>query len=193
MEVVTIVPACELEGNQWVKQLPDIHIRKKHFGLQLIVTSSSGCLQVLHARCEDNLCKLCLPEAPEDNYCKTVSVKIPKAPEDNYGKTYLLLMQLKLNSRYNSSRRRSPFDSVYGFRPRFGQPPMRYPLNKIVADTDGHGHVTNILELAKARQSFQANKSRNQAPRCKIGQKIMLWSQNFNLHNVNKKMKTRWL
>ena len=69
-----------------------IYIRKKKICLQVVFRSSSGCLQVLQVLCEDNLCKVCLPEAPEDNYCKTVSVKTPEAPEDNYCKTYLLLM-----------------------------------------------------------------------------------------------------
>ena len=69
-EVVTIVRACELEGDQCVKKLPEI--------------------------------------------------------------------ELKLNSRYNSSRGSSPFHTLYGFTPRFGQAQMRYPLNKIVADTDRH-------------------------------------------------------
>ena len=52
-EVVTIVRACELEGDQWVKKLPEI--------------------------------------------------------------------QLKLNSRFNSSRGSSPVHTLYGFTPRFGQ------------------------------------------------------------------------
>ena len=77
--------------------------------------------------------------------------------------------------------------------PRFGQAQMPYPLNKIVADTDRHAQVTNNLKVAKERQSFQANKRRNQPPRWKIGQRVMLSSQNINLPNVNKKMKPRWL
>ena len=124
-EVVTIVRACELEGDQWVKKLPEI--------------------------------------------------------------------QLKLNSRYNSSRGSSPFHTVYGFTPRFGLAQMPYPVNKIVADTDRHAQVTHNLKIAKERQSFQANKRSNQPPRWKIGQKVMLSSQNINLRHVNKKMKPSWL
>ena len=70
---------------------------------------------------------------------------------------------------------------------------MRYPLNKIVADTYRHARVTDDLKIAKERQSFQANQRSNQPPRWKIGQKVMLSSQNINLPNVNKKMKPRWL
>ena len=70
---------------------------------------------------------------------------------------------------------------------------MPYPRNKIVADTDRHVNVTTNLNLANERQWLQANKRRNQAPRCKIGQKVMLSSQNINLRNVNKKMKPTWL
>ena len=124
-EVVTIVHAYELEGDQWVKELPEI--------------------------------------------------------------------QLKLNSRYNSSRGSSPFHTLHGSTPRFGQSQMPYPLNRIVADTDRHAQVTHNLKIAKQRQSFQANKRRNQPPRWKIGQKVMLSSQNINLPNINKKMKPRWL
>ena len=47
---------------------------------------------MLPVLCEVNLCKLCLPEGPEDNYGKTVSVKIAKAAEENYCERYLLLM-----------------------------------------------------------------------------------------------------
>ena len=69
-EVVTIVRACQLEGDQGVKKLPEI--------------------------------------------------------------------QLKLNSRCNSSRGSSPFHTLYEFTPRFGQAQMPYPLDKIVVHTDRH-------------------------------------------------------
>ena len=53
--------------------------------------------------------------------------------------------------------------------------------------------ATNNLKLANERQSFQANKRRNQPSRWKIQQKVLLSSQNINVPNVNKKMKSRWL
>ena len=124
-EVVTIVRACELEGDQWVKKLPEL--------------------------------------------------------------------QLKFNSRYNSSCGSSPFHTLYGFTPRSGRARLPYPLNKIVADTDRHAQGTNKLKIEKERQSFPAKKRRNQPPRWQIGQKVLLSSQNINLPNVNKKMKPRWL
>ena len=124
-DVVTLVCACELAGDQWVKKPPEI--------------------------------------------------------------------QLKLNSRYNYSCGSSPFHTLYEFTPRFRQAQMRYPLNKIVADTDRHAQVTNNLKIAKECQSFYTNERRNQPPRWKIGQKVMVSSQNINLPNVNKKMKPRWL
>ena len=70
---------------------------------------------------------------------------------------------------------------------------MRYPLNKIVADTDRHARVTDNLRLAKEYHFFQANKRRNLPPRWKIAQKVILSSQNIHYPNVNKKMKPRWL
>ena len=70
---------------------------------------------------------------------------------------------------------------------------MPYPLNKIIEETYRHALGTNNLKLAKERQSFEANKNRNQPLRSKIGQKVMLSSQNINLPNVNNKMKPRWL
>ena len=70
---------------------------------------------------------------------------------------------------------------------------MPYSLNKIAVDSDRHAEVTKNLTIAKDRQSFQANKRRDQPPRWKIGQKVMVSSQNINLPNVNKKMKPRWL
>ena len=124
-QVVTIVRACELEADQWVKKLPEI--------------------------------------------------------------------QQRLNSRYNSLRGSSPFHTLHGFTARFDQAQMLYHNNKIIAESDRHGEVTNNLKLVKERQSFQANKRRNQAPKWKIGQQLMLSTQNMNLPNVNKKMKPRWL
>ena len=82
-------------------------------------------------------------------------------------------IQLKLNITYNPSPGSSPFHTLYGFMPRFGQAQMHYPLNKIIADTDRHAQVTNHLKLAKEGQSFQPNKRRNQPPRWKIGQKVI--------------------
>ena len=117
-EVVTIVRACELEGDQYVKKLLDI--------------------------------------------------------------------QLKLNSRYNLSHGSSLFHILYGFTTRFGQAQMSYPLNKIVADTDGDAQGTNNLTLAKASQFFQPKKRTSKPPRWKIGQKVMLSSQNIDLPNGNK-------
>ena len=102
-------------------------------------------------------------------------------------------IQLKLNNRYNSSHGSSPFHTLYGFTTRFGQPQLPYPLIKIVAKTDRHAEVTKNLKLEKKRQSFQANKRRNQPPRWKIGQSVMLSSHNINLPNVNKQMIPRWL
>ena len=102
--------------------------------------------------------------------------------------TQLAEIQLKLHSRYNSSCSSYPFHTLYGFTPRFGQVQMLYPLNKIIVDTDRHGQVTNDLKLATKHQSLQVDKRRNQQPRCKIGQKVMLSSQNINFPNVNKKI-----
>ena len=70
---------------------------------------------------------------------------------------------------------------------------MPYPRNTIVAVIDSHAQVTKNLSLAKERQSFQANKRRRQPPRWKIGQKLILSSQNMNLPNDNKKMKPMWV
>ena len=122
-EVVTIVPAYEIEADQWVKKLEEIPLR--------------------------------------------------------------------LNSTCNWSRRRSPFHTLYAFTLRFGLPQMHYPLNKVVAHTDRHVQLTNILKQANERQSLQANKRSNQPPRCKIAQKVMLLLHSINLPNVNQKMKSR--
>ena len=119
-------------------------------------------------------------------------VRTYELERDQWVKTRLDI-QLKLNSRYNSYRDSSPYHTLYGFIPRFGQAQMPYPLNKLVADTDRHAQVTNNLKVAKVRQSFQANKRRHQPSRCKIEQKVMLSSQNINLPNVNKTRKPRWL
>ena len=124
-EVVTLVLTCELEGDQWVKKLPE--------------------------------------------------------------------KQLKLNITYDSSRGSSWFHTRYGFTPRFHEAQMPYALNKIVAELDRHAQAPNNLKLEKERQWFQADKRRNQPPRWKIAEKVMLLSEKINLPNVNKTMKPRWL
>ena len=98
-------------------------------------------------------------------------------------------VQLKLNSRYNSSRGSSLFHTLHGFTPRLGLAQMPYARNQIVADTDRHAQVTNYLKVAKERQSFAVNKSRHQPLRCKLAQKVTLSIPNINLPNVYKKMK----
>ena len=98
-------------------------------------------------------------------------------------------IQRKLNSRYHSSCSSSPFHTLYGFTARFGQAKMPYPLDKIVADIEWHAQVTDNLVLPKEAQSLQANKSRNQPPRWRIGRKVMLSLQNINLPNVQKNRK----
>ena len=70
---------------------------------------------------------------------------------------------------------------------------MHYQTNRIVAVTDRHAKVTNNTKLGKERQSLEANKARNQPPRCKIIQKVMLSSQYISLPHVNTNMTPRWL
>ena len=47
-------------------------------------------------------------------------------------------IQLKLKSRYDSSRGSSPVYALYAFTPRFGQAQMPYPPNEILAERDRH-------------------------------------------------------
>ena len=82
-------------------------------------------------------------------------------------------IQLKLNSRYDSSRGSSPFHTHYGFTSRFGEARMHHHLNMIVSDTDRHAEVTNNLKLAKKSQSFQGNKRRNSPARLRIVQRVL--------------------
>ena len=70
-------------------------------------------------------------------------------------------IEVRLNSRYNSSHVSSPFDTLDGFIQRFGQAQMPYPSNKIVAHTDRHAQVSDILNLVKERQLLQANRRRH--------------------------------
>ena len=70
---------------------------------------------------------------------------------------------------------------------------MPYPLNKMLGETDRHARVSNNLKLGKERQSFQANKRRNQPASCRILAKLTLSTQNIDLLNFNKKIKPRWL
>ena len=58
---------------------------------------------------------------------------------DGYqGVKKLPAIQVRQNSRYDSSHSGSPFDTLYGFTPRFGEAQMAYTLNKRVAETDRH-------------------------------------------------------
>ena len=64
----------------------------KKIGLQVVLRSSSGYLQVLQVLCEANLYKLYVLEGAKDNSYKSAYVKNSEAPDDNYSKTYLLSM-----------------------------------------------------------------------------------------------------
>ena len=58
-------------------------------------------------------------------------------------------IQLRLNSRYNTSRRNKPFVTVLGFDAKLGLHTIPYPINKYQTATEPHNDISHPLTNAK--------------------------------------------
>ena len=88
-------------------------------------------------------------------------------------------IQTALNSRYDSSRKATPFQTVYGFNPKLEAPFLPYPINYQPNPLTRHSAAAENLAKAKASQAIQANKKRRPAPLLHIGDRVWLNSQNL--------------
>jgi hypothetical protein len=102
-------------------------------------------------------------------------------------------IQLKLNSRYNASRRNNPFVTVLGFDAKLGLDSFPYPINNYQPASERHNTTSQALTQAKISQAKQANIHRTPEPQHKVGDQVLLSTKNINIQNTAPKMKPLWI
>jgi len=98
-------------------------------------------------------------------------------------------IQFKLNSRYDASRKLSPFQTVYGFNPKARPATLPYPQPIYLDAPLRHTTASGNLNQAKINQTTQANKHRTPEPKLNIGQKVLLSTDNITISSPNSKPK----
>ena len=98
-------------------------------------------------------------------------------------------IQLRLNLRYNASRRNNPFITVLDFDTKLGLNTFPYSINKYQPATECHNATSQALTSAKASQAKQANLHCTLEPKHKVGDKVLLSTKNINIQNISPKMK----
>ena len=93
-------------------------------------------------------------------------------------------IQLRLNLRYNGSRRNNPFVTVLYFDTKLGYNTFPYPINKYQPATESHDATTQALTSVKARRAKQANLHRTLEPKHKVGHTVSLSTKNINIKKV---------
>ena len=124
---------------------------------------------------------------------EVIQVARPCKAEGNEWLSKIPESQLRLNSRYNASRRNNPFVTVLGFDTKLGLDTFPYSINKYQPATEHHNATSQALTYTKARQVKQANLHHTPEPRNKLGDKVLLSTKNINIQNVLSKMKPLWI
>jgi hypothetical protein len=101
-------------------------------------------------------------------------------------------VQTKVNNRYSSSRKESPFHTIYGFQPRFTTTPLPIPIHSFSDPAKRHYEVAENLTQAKHKQILHANKHRTASPNYKVGDKVLLSTKNLPERYQNNKLTPRW-
>jgi len=102
-------------------------------------------------------------------------------------------IQLKLNSRDNTTRQHSPFFSLLGFEAKLGPSSFPYPITSDTPAEERHLDTSRNLYSSKVKQAKQANKKRSVPPLLSASQKVLLSTENINLLNTSRKLKPRWV
>jgi len=102
-------------------------------------------------------------------------------------------IQLKLNSRANTTRQHSPYFSLLGFEAKLGPFSFPYPINPYTPAEERHLDTSRNLYSFKVKQAKQANKKRSVLLLLSTSQKVLLSTENLNLLNTSRKLKPRWV
>jgi len=109
-------------------------------------------------------------------------------------------IQAKLNRNYNSSRKATPFEVIYGINPRLvGELVTQVqvkpePLKERNERLDTlRSNTRKNLQQAKIDQSIQTNKRRRPAPTFKIGDLVLLSTKNLPLSIAYRKTAPEWV
>jgi len=105
----------------------------------------------------------------------------------------LFEIQLKLNSRDNTTRQHSPFFSRPGFRAKLGPSSFPHPIIPYTSAEELHLDASRNLFSSKVKQAKQANKKWYVPPLLSADQKVLLSKENHNLLNTSRKLKPRWV
>ena len=110
------------------------------------------------------------------------------------GKNWLAAIpeiQFKLNSSYDTSRKNSPFQVVYGFNPRLRPPTLPYPQPIFTNAEQRYSAASANLNQAKINQTIQANKHRTPEPKLYTSDEVLLSTKNINMQTP--KTKPVWI
>jgi len=102
-------------------------------------------------------------------------------------------VQLELNLRQSSTRKQSPFFTLYGFQPRTQAPSLPHPILVYSDPAKRHYQVAENLTRAKHQQIVQANNHRRPAPPHHIGQQVKLSTKNLPERYHVSKISPKWV
>jgi len=102
-------------------------------------------------------------------------------------------IKLKLNSRDNTARQYSPFFSLLSFEAKIGLSSLPYPITPYTPAEERHFDTSHTLYSSKVKLAKQANKKRSVPPLLSASQKVLLSTENINLLNMSRKLKSRWV
>jgi len=101
--------------------------------------------------------------------------------------------QLKLNSRDNTARQHCPFFSLLGFDAKLSPSSFPYPITAYTPAEERHLDTSRNMYSSKVKQAIQANEKPSVPPLLSAGQKVLLSTENLNLLNTSRKLKSRWV
>ena len=73
-------------------------------------------------------------------------------------------VQMALNSRYDSSRKSTPYINLFGIRPNIARPILPHPINYFADPAQRHLNTAQALHESKIKQKEQVDKHRQAAP-----------------------------
>ena len=82
---------------------------------------------------------------------------------------------------------------MLSFDGKLGLNVFPYPTNKYQLVMEGHNTTSQALTIAKTSQAKQANLHRTLEPQHKVGDKVLLSTNNIDIKNVSPKLKPLWI
>jgi len=102
-------------------------------------------------------------------------------------------VQTQVNARISGLRGKSPFQSLYGFNPKLAAAQLPHPIPIYLDPTQEYYQLAENLTKAKKQQLEQANKNRRPAPEYKVGDLVLLSTQNLTPYSKETKLHFKWI